>query len=544
LRKSFRVIVAVFVTGALFIALSWFDLQAREETAESVLRRAREAAAADRHEEAIRLYFKASRLDTTLSRELGKEIALQYTWSDKADSAIIWFESHLEIYPEDIEGMMGLARALSWADKNRESLKWYRHITRKYPGSFDARAGEARVLSWLDRNAEAEDLYRQITLKDSDNLEAALGLARVANWQGKHREAVRLYGAILKKHPDCKEALKGLAQAYRWLGLGSKASELLVEIEDDGEAAKILDALEREKAPRVKLDYAVSFDSDELVIHRFEVAGLYNISYETRFGAGITRLSMRQTGRAVVRRTGVAARFYRRFNEDWALHLNLVPLFHSIDEEAVTGLDSIGDFSPFTWDGWVTWTPTGRLRVDLSGSRMAVETPLSVQKKIICSGSGIGLDYQMARSLKTLLGYDYSWYSDRNSRNLLKAAFQWRIISSPVKVELQPGYTFFSFKEWKPNGYYNPEEYHNIGLQLGIGGELLENLYYRVEGSFSRKKEKGDNFFSVGSFRSTIEWKAGRNLEMGGEYFVSNSRVAGEAGYSRKLGRIFIKAIF
>ncbi len=544
MEKRFRVIEAVFVIGALFVTLSWFDLQAREETAESVLRRAREAAAADRHEEAIRLYFKANRLDTTLSRELGKEIALQYTWSDKADSAIIWFESHLEIHPEDIEGMVGLARALSWADKNRESLKWYRHITRKYPGSFEARVGEARVLSWLDRNVEAENLYRQITLKHPDNLEAALGLARVANWQGKHREAVRLYGAIVEKHPDCEEALKGLAQAYRWLGLGSKAREFLVEIEDGDEAGEILDAIEHESAPRVKLDYAASFDSDELVIHRVEVVGFYNISDETRFGAGISRLSMRQTGRATVRRTGVAARFYRRFNEDWALHLNLVPLFHSIDEEVAAGLDSGDDFSPFTWDGWLTWTPTGRLRVDLSGNRMAVETPLSVRKKIVYSGSGVGLDYQMARSLKTLLGYNYSWYSDKNRRNLLKAAFQWRIISSPVEVELRPGYTFFSFREWKPNGYYNPEEYHNVGLMVGIGGELLENLYYRVEGSFSREKEKGNNFFSVGSFRSTIEWKAGRNLEMGGEFFISNSRVAGEAGYNRKLGRIFIKAIF
>ncbi|MCD6380517.1 tetratricopeptide repeat protein [bacterium] len=544
MRIRYRVIEVIFVLCTLFITLSQIDLQAREEKVESVLKRAREAAAADRHAEAIHLYFKASRLDTTLSCELGKEIGFQYTWSDKSDSAIIWFESYLEIHPEDIEGMMGLARALSWANKNRESLKLYRKITRKYPDALNAMVGEARVVSWLDKNAEAEELYRQITKKHPDNVEAALGLARVVNWQGRHREARSLYSKILEKHPDCKEALKGLAQAWRWLGLSCKAREFLVEIEDDDEALEILEVIEHERAPRAMLDYSISFDSDELVIHKTGVIGLYTISDETRLGVGVTRLSMRQTGMPLVRRTGVSARFYSRFNEDWALHLNLEPLFHSVNEEPAVGLDNSYEFSPFTWDGWLTWTPARRLRMDLSGNRMAVETPLSVQKEIVFSGSGVGLDCQMTGYLKAILGYDHRSYSDENSRNLLKVAFQWRIISSPVEVKLQPGYTFFSFREWKPNGYYNPEEYHNVGLQIGISGEFFKCLYYGLEGRISREKEEKRNFFSVGSFRSSIEWKAGRNLKMGGEFFTSNSRVAGEAGYSRRLVRVFVKAIF
>ena len=214
MRNRYRVIKVIFIICTLFIALSQIDLQAREEAIGSVLKRAREEAAADGHTEAIRLYFKAIRLDTTLSRELGKEIGLQYTWSDKADSAIIWFDKYLEIHPEDIDAMMGLARALSWANKNRESLRLYRKITRKYPDALDARVGEARVVSWLDNNLEAEVLYRQIIRKHPDNLEAALGLARVVNWQGRYREAIRLYDEILGKHPDCNDALKGLTFVF------------------------------------------------------------------------------------------------------------------------------------------------------------------------------------------------------------------------------------------------------------------------------------------------------------------------------------------
>ncbi|MDZ7860790.1 MAG: tetratricopeptide repeat protein [Candidatus Krumholzibacteriota bacterium] len=535
MTKSFKIIRVVFIAIFLFIILPQINLRGNEQQGEDVLRRAREAAADDRHGEALRLYFKAGRMDTSLIGELGKEIGLQYTWSDKPDSAIIWFQRYLETHPEDIEGMLGLARALSWADKNSESLKWYRRITREYPGVLDARVGEARVVSWLDRNAEAEDLYRKIIEKHPGNTEAALGLARVLNWQGKHREAMCLYNDILEEDPDSKEALKGKAQALKWLGLGSKALELLYKIEGDSEAEEIISSIEHDRAPRLKFSYGTSYDSDGLEIHRGEAAGLYNIYGETTIGLGVARLSMRQEAMPHVTRIDAAARLYSRFNEDWALHLNILPVFHSTGSE---------DFTALTWDGWLTWNPTGRFRADLSAGRAVIATPLSVQREIIFSGSGIGIDYKITQSFKALTAYDHRSYSDGNRRNLVKAAFQWRIISSPVIVEVQPGYTFFSFREYKPNGYYNPAGYHNVGVQVGIGGDFSESVYYRIEGRLSREKEKGEDFFSVGSFRSSVEWRAGDSLELGGEFFASNSRVAGEAGYSRTFTRVFLRIIF
>ncbi|HMA77053.1 MAG TPA: tetratricopeptide repeat protein [Candidatus Krumholzibacteriaceae bacterium] len=535
MTKRFKIIRAVLAAIFLLIILPQLNLRGDQEESEDILRQAREAAADDRHGEAIRLYFKASRLDRSLRGELGKEIGLQYTWSDKPDSAIIWFKRYLETHPEDIEGMLGLARALSWADKNSEALKWYRRITREYPGVLDARVGEARVVSWLDRNAQAEDLYREIIEKHPGNLEAALGLARVLNWQGKHRGARSMYNDILEKHPDSEEALKGKAQALRWLGLGSRARKLLAGIEGDSEAKEILSSIEHDRAPRLKFDYGTSYDSDGLEIHKGEAAGLYNIYGETTVGLGVARHSMRQEGMQHVTRIDLAGRLSSRFNENWAVHLNLLPVFHRAGSD---------DFTALTWDGWLTWNPADRFRADLSAGRAVIATPLSVQREIIFSGSGIGLDYKITQSLKALTAYDYRSYSDGNRRNLVKAAFNWRIISSPFIVEVQPGYTFFSFKEYKANGYYNPAGYHNVGVQVGIGGDFSESVYYRVEGRLSREKEKGEDFFSVGSFRSSVEWRAGESLELGGEFFASNSRVAGEAGYSRTLTRVFLRIIF
>ncbi len=41
-------------------------------------------------------------------------------------------------------------------------------------------------------------------------------------------------------------------------------------------------------------------------------------------------------------------------------------------------------------------------------------------------------------------------------------------------------------------------------------------------------------------FRTEITVRAAERLTIGGEFFTSNSRLAGEAGYDRTLGRIFM----
>jgi tetratricopeptide (TPR) repeat protein len=93
--------------------------------AEDVLSRAREAAAADRHRDAIRLYLDAITLDPPLESIVALELGHQYTWAEKPDSAIIWYSRYLDGHPGDREAQLGIARALSWAGRLDEAEDRY-----------------------------------------------------------------------------------------------------------------------------------------------------------------------------------------------------------------------------------------------------------------------------------------------------------------------------------------------------------------------------------------------------------------------------------
>lgn len=511
---------------------------------------ARAAAAADRHEEAIQLYLKVCTRDTSMVAELGKEIGLQYTWNDQPKEALPWFKAFLSKYPDDIEGLLGYARALSWADRHEESLSLYRSIQRRFPGSIDAGVGEARVVSWMDRNEEAEALYREILHQDPANIEARLGLAQVINWQGRHREARSHYEAILHDDPGNDEALLGLAQSERWLGRNDKARRVLGQLAAHEEAQEILAEIDRGVSHYARFLYGISSDSDDLVIHRLEGGFVFFFGDLTSVGMFGERFTLRQTAQPKITMESISLRFFRRFNEDWSLNVNLTPLKSSFDLQSGTVGGGIGggtehpDFNPFTFDGWVTWTPHWRYRMDVSGYRMIVETPLSVQREITFGGIGASLDVRLAEGATIRGGYDHRSYSDGNERNLWSTDVVWRIFNEPVEVQVVPGYIGFSFSEWKENGYYNPTGYHNLGCALVVESSPLRELSFRVGGRISAEKEEGEKFFGVGTFQAAAEWGIMKQASVGGEFFTSNSRIAGEAGYSRTLGEIYFVVRF
>ncbi|MBD3179539.1 MAG: hypothetical protein GF417_07930 [Candidatus Latescibacteria bacterium] len=513
------------------------------QTTQRILKSAREAAASDRHREAIDYYLEAVNRDSSLAAELGREIGYQYTWGGKPDSAVIWFNRYLELHPRELEGMLGKARALSWADRKSESLNLYRRIQGKHPRSIEARIGEARVTSWQDRNAEAEELYRKILEKQPENLQALLGLAQVINWQGRHREARQMYREILELHQGNRDAILGLALAERWLGLNWKARERLEKIGGNGEARKILRSIYRERSYRVRFDNALSSDSDELVINRIGSTFFTGIARGTMAKTGAARISMSQDDSPSVDRTDFTAGISSRFNEDWSLNLNLSWMNHSVETEdpVYSGGD---DFSLLACDGWLTWTPNRRVRVDLSSGRSAVETPRSVMREISYTTVGIGTDFLLAERIKSVIGYEYRSYSDHNHRNLVKTAIRWKVLKNPFSLQAEPGYTWFSYRQWLPNGYYNPEEYHNLGLKVTLGFKLSDSAGLIIEGRGSSEKEGGEDFFAVGTFRSALQYKAAESLDVGAEFFASNSKVSGEAGYSRTLGGLYLIWIF
>ena len=494
---------------------------------DELIYKAREAAAADRHSEAIALFEKACALDSALVPILGKEIGFQYTWDDRAGEALPYFEAYITRYPEDSEGLLGYALALSWSDRHAESLEYYRGVQSSYPKSLEASVGEARVVSWMDRNSEAELLYRKILDSEPENLEARLGLAQVVNWQGRHREAKEQYTEILADHPGNRDAILGLAQAEAWLGRNDIARGLLEELEGDAEAEKLLEGIDRQSASNIRVDYGISEDSDELVMHRFEAGATYYIDDLTSIGIFAGRLSMRQDDQPHIVVKSVSLRAYRRLNEDVAINLDFRP-------------QRTDYFDPFTFDTWLTWTPNWRLRLDLGAYRQLIETPLSVMRGITAKGGNLGVAMR-ANDRFTVNGiFDLRRYSDSNHRTLWGASLSWLAVKKPVELSIVPGYMGFSFSRWEDNGYYSPEKYHNIGLAAKLRYMMKGDITLTVEGRVSEEREGSGDFFTVGSFRAAVEHDMHERVTWGGEFYTSNSSLAGEAGYGRTLGRIFL----
>jgi len=524
IERGLVAVVSMLLAACLLLAAG--RAGAEGEEARPIVERARQAAAADRHDEAIELYLSACDIDSALTVELAKELGFQYMWADRPEEAVYWFELYIGRYPDDLEAQLGYARALSWIDRHRESLEWYRRIGGTHPGSTEARIGEARVVSWMDRSGEAEALYRAVLESDPEHLEARLGLARTVNWQGRHREARDLYRDILVEHLENEEALVGLAQAERWLGMDDRAREILEPLEG-GEAMEMKREIERDKTPYIKAEYGISSDSDELVIHRFETGGALHPTHRSSIGLFAGRGSMRQDDRPHVRFESLSLRLHNRFDEAFAANLELKPVRTTF-------------FDPFTFDAWLTWTPVWRLRVDLSFHRVMIETPLSVIREITASGGNIGADVRFTERLAATARLDRRRYADGNHRTLWGANLSWLALRSPVRLTLLPGYTGFVFSGWEDNGYYSPEEYHNLGCLARLEGNPAPALSIVIEGRLSGEKEGGGDFFSVGMFRAEATVRAADRLTVGGEFFTSNSRLAGEAGYDRTLGRIFI----
>jgi hypothetical protein len=236
---------------------------------------------------------------------------------------------------------------------------------------------------------------------------------------------------------------------------------------------------------------------------------------------------MRQDDRPHIVVKSVSVRFYKRFNEDVSINLDLRP-------------QRTDYFDPFTFDTWLTWTPNWRLRFDLGAYRQLVETPLSVMRGITAEGGNLGVGAR-ANDRFTVNGlFDLRGYSDGNHRTLWGASLSWLAVKKPVELSIVSGYMGFTFTRWEDNGYYSPEEYHNIGLAAKIRYRMKGNVTLTAEGRVSEEKEGGGDFFTVGSFRAVVEHDVHERVTWGGEFSTSNSSLAGEAGYGRTLGQIFL----
>ena len=132
------------------------------ETARLRVTEAREAAAADRHEEAARTYLDALAHDARLVPTVADELAYQKLWREDAEKAIFYFRRYLARHPGqgNREARSGLALAYSWSGRQSEAIALYRELVAEDPTDAGPRLGLGRSLIWDNRLHEgARTLY-------------------------------------------------------------------------------------------------------------------------------------------------------------------------------------------------------------------------------------------------------------------------------------------------------------------------------------------------------------------------------------------------
>ncbi len=125
-------------------------------------------------------------------------------------------------YPADDEIRGNLARALARDGQFEQAAVLYRDILTRHPSDLDAQIGLARTPSWHKQYDSAIQLFHEVLRQDGTNQEALRGLADTLFWSGATEEAreqyTRLYQlnndeAVAKRIQDVTTLLEASPQA-------------------------------------------------------------------------------------------------------------------------------------------------------------------------------------------------------------------------------------------------------------------------------------------------------------------------------------------
>jgi tetratricopeptide (TPR) repeat protein len=468
----------------------------------AVLDSARAAASADRHTDAIRLYQRAIALYPPLADDIGVELGNQYTWSDQPDSAMIWYQRHLDHHPEDL----------------------------------DAKLGVARLVSWRDDVDQAERLYDEVIAADSSNVDARLGKAQVVNWSGRHREAAGLYRAILADDPDNVDARAGLMQAQRWMGRPDAAVAIA-----DSAPAPVLDGIEadieRSSAPGVSYTYERNEDSDEIKRRYHTFRGGISPNLMTRTSAAYGHAIFEQPFRPDVKRDWFALALERRLSEALALSASAGYQWNSYDRSAL-GPETywLDEFNLVIFDAYATLTPRDWTRIDIGLSRGSIDNPDAIFRGISRVELAAGLDQRLRSNLLWISSIESAWYSDDNSSFGLGTRVVWEPlwrlpISLNHRFSSSSGFAYYGFKRTNDNGYYDPRQYLSFYEELALSMTFSERVRARIAGRLSLDKENSDDWFVTGRIEASARWSIWRGLGLSAGYTNSNSRLDSRPGY-------------
>jgi tetratricopeptide (TPR) repeat protein len=504
--------------------------------AQHYVRLGMEAAGKDRHEAAIFYLRRAVELDTTVVAQVGKELGNQYTWADKADSAIVWYEAYLVEHPDDIEAEIGLARALSWSDRHDEALAMYQRILAQEPDhEEEVRVAIAKITSWQDKLLTAETLYDSVLVDHPDNLEARIGLAQTINWSGRHREAAILYNELLVEHPDNAEVRDGLANAYQWMGRPDLALEVLGDAPGDASGQEIAVEIHRSRSPAFTYGYFDNRDSDEVHRRQHLIRAAFSPQDLTRGQALYSHWKISEETLPEVSRNQLGAVLERRFSNLLAASALLGWEWNQYDLGTLaSNPDYKSEFNLPLIDAYATFTPRDWLRSDVSLYHGALTNPIPIYRNIAVTALAGSVDWRFHPTMMTVGVLSWSRYSDTNQRLALSGRYDWNPIwQAPVgtrnRFTLITYAGYMGFTESPDHGYYSPDRfyilYERVEWLFNFGNVVNLMLAGRVGAEWDTE------WYDVGALDGYVSWRIVPDLGLTLGYYNNQSRIESQTGY-------------
>ena len=512
--------------------------------ADAALGRARAAAAADRHDEAIAWYRRAIALRPPWRTELAGEVALQHLWADRPDSALVWFDVRIAAHPDDLDARIERARALSWLDRHDEAIAaWRRLLPAAGDRRLDLMRRIAQVTAWQDRLDEALALYDSVLALAPGDAEALAGRARVVNWMGRHRQAVRELERLARRGRLDADARADLANAWRWMDRPDRAMRV-IGARRDGALGDIARQLRAGRAPGVRWDYRRDDDSDDIVRRthaaRIDVHPDWLTDVHVRLADG----RIERPGRPDVRRRTARLVVHRRLGDALAVTADAGRQWNDFDRAAVPAGIPAGDgFALTVIDAWATLTPRDWVRVDASLSRGSLDNPEPVYRGIVYTEASLGVDWRLAHRWMVVASAGRTDYSDGNRRTAGAARIVWtpRLhVPGPWhdRWRLDTGVSALDFRLTPDHGYYSPDDVRSVFQRAAVEAAISRRVSVAASGRLGLEREHGGDWFSTGAWEATLALELGGGLRAEAAAFASRSRLDNRTGYAASGWRV------
>lgn len=400
---------------------------------------ARAAARGDRNREAADLFARALAQAPGQRRELLQEYADQLTYSGRARQAVPLYREALQS-PRSRDERLRLLQGLGLA------------------------------LLWSDQPSSARPVLEELLREQPDDHDAARNLGRALSWSGRHREAVAHLQPVVQAHPGDEEARVILAQALAWMGRPDRARAALADA-NGAEARKLLQALDRQQAPRSIADMLRSTQSDDLEIRSGRVGHAISFA-EGRGSAGVRVdriLYDREDGSDSAHVTRPMAHGRFRFSD--AVEINAEAGQERIRTRGGEAHD------PTVYSSWLTWWPNDVWRFDASTNRATFDNLQSLRMGITARQHGLSGDFTPTERQRYTVRMGRADYSDGNARRDAQFETEYRWRANP-DAWVGVRHRRFEFDRQLDHGYFNPLSFEET--------QLIGRLSWRPDGPNGR----------------------------------------------------------